>query len=398
MTFQPNGSVTGPRKTSMSEQDTWIDEYDNVLEVLFWEPQHIGRQGGSSGKNFDAVRAASHAKEVPLNHLLNYFFRLAPGAMLSRLIGSLAPSLTADHLSLRSPTGFRTHDVCQPDIWLSGRDVNVFIELKVKAALTFDQVQRYVIFAAEVARDPGPIHLVMLSPSGSFPVMAQIDGLRQEGLTEAFAASAVRLDVSREQVRDVIDRLTIHEASFSTLSQALTTALMALGSTEAEESLDKLLFGINYAVLRSSECASTKGRTVPRLARLARHAGRLARRAASAGEWRSATVSASGSINPGYPVLGSAAEAFTREVAAGDWLNPLDWVEWRESDEGRLLTSDAAAIAQASEEQLGQLLTYFVRQDRFVEGALLRAFEQGFMLAVAKRAEQLLARRHRVNG
>jgi len=53
---------------------------------------------------------------------------------------------------------------------------------------------------------------------------------------------------------------------------------------------------------------------------------------------------------------------------------------WMQSDEARSLR-DGTAIRSATSDQLGQLLTVCIRQDRFVEGALMGAFESGLIPA-----------------
>ena len=81
--------------------------------------------------------------------------------------------------------------------------------------------------------------------------------------------------------------------------------------------------------------------------------------------------------------------AFIRAVGANGWVEPFDWMTWAETDEGRSLREDRAALAEATPDQLQRLLTTLVRADRFSEGTLAWAFESGLMGAIARRAATL---------
>lgn len=92
----------------------------------------------------------------------------------------------------------------------------------------------------------------------------------------------------------------------------------------------------------------------------------------------------------GYATLSDRSEAFLSDIVAAGWIRPFDWVVWRTSPEGRQLLTDQSSIAAATAEQLSCVLTTVVRQDRFAEGVLLEAFENGLMKAIAARATVLL--------
>jgi hypothetical protein len=54
------------------------------------------------------------------------------------------------------------------------------------------------------------------------------------------------------------------------------------------------------------------------------------------------------------------------------------------------LRDDPAVLASATEHELAQLLTVVIRQDRFCEGSLASALENGLILGILQRADQLL--------
>lgn len=92
----------------------------------------------------------------------------------------------------------------------------------------------------------------------------------------------------------------------------------------------------------------------------------------------------------GWYEFGPVAEAWRSAVARGGWIIDVDWQTWLAGDEGRALRDDPAAVASATPEQLGWLLTAIVRSDRFVEGSIAGAFESGLLARISRRAATLL--------
>lgn len=78
-----------------------------------------------------------------------------------------------------------------------------------------------------------------------------------------------------------------------------------------------------------------------------------------------------------------------------DWVVTFPWPDWMNTQEARMLVSDPESIANASVEQLEKLITAIIRSDRFTEGSIAGAFEQGLIAAIIHRAEALL---HEMNG
>ncbi len=94
----------------------------------------------------------------------------------------------------------------------------------------------------------------------------------------------------------------------------------------------------------------------------------------------------------GYFEFGPTAEAWRAAVGRGGWvIVGFDWRSWLQTDEGRALRDRPEALASATPEQLGKLLTAIVRSDRFVEGSIAGAFESGLLARIARRATALLA-------
>ena len=81
-------------------------------------------------------------------------------------------------------------------------------------------------------------------------------------------------------------------------------------------------------------------------------------------------------------------EAMTYDVG---WVQDFDWMEWSRGPEAKRLMRNNASLAQATVDQIANIITTIVRSDRFSEGTLARSFEAGTLRALAERAETLLA-------
>ena len=81
---------------------------------------------------------------------------------------------------------------------------------------------------------------------------------------------------------------------------------------------------------------------------------------------------------------------FQKAAYAEGWvLRSFVWPDWAGSEEAARLRDDPATLAEATPEQLMRLLTVCIRQDRFVDGALLDAFESSLIRRIVQRAADL---------
>jgi uncharacterized protein DUF6508 len=85
--------------------------------------------------------------------------------------------------------------------------------------------------------------------------------------------------------------------------------------------------------------------------------------------------------------LSDRASAFVSALAG--IIVVFDWPTWARTDEAQTLHDDRQALAAASLDQLAQVATAVVREDRFNEGALGDSFDSGLMAAIARRAAAL---------
>ena len=128
-----------------------------------------------------------------------------------------------------------------------------------------------------------------------------------------------------------------------------------------------------------------------RLRVLAAWADELERPGFTIGTWSGGQRDAEGVIHMPYVEYSADGLRFMRDMGAGGWVYPFDWMTWASTPEARILIEDPSRIADASAEDLARLLTTIIRGDRFSEGQVLGAYERGTLTAIARRARTLLA-------
>ena len=110
----------------------------------------------------------------------------------------------------------------------------------------------------------------------------------------------------------------------------------------------------------------------------------------SPGRWHDSTQREDGVWTMPWYELSPEAESVTRAIGEAELLQPgFDWSAWAQTPEAHALRFEDWALAEATPDQLGKLLTALIREDRFNEGALGDTFESGFMTAVVRRAKAL---------
>jgi ADP-ribosyl-[dinitrogen reductase] hydrolase len=82
-------------------------------------------------------------------------------------------------------------------------------------------------------------------------------------------------------------------------------------------------------------------------------------------------------------------DAFEKDLCDLGFVYSYDWPEWQE--EAERLTMEPGALDDANLLTLMKLLTLHVRKERFSEGHLANAFEQGWIVAILERLRQLVS-------
>ncbi|MBC7459866.1 MAG: hypothetical protein H7287_00750 [Thermoleophilia bacterium] len=74
---------------------------------------------------------------------------------------------------------------------------------------------------------------------------------------------------------------------------------------------------------------------------------------------------------------------FVADCYERDMVVVFDWVEWR--DQGHVLLETSGAMERATLRDLQQLITLLIRQERFAEGTLEHAVQQGWIHRILDR-------------
>lgn len=124
---------------------SWIEEYQGILEHLFYEPNLIGRSKGTGPfKNHNDMWLTTSEREVPLNHLLNIFFSLVPLEKLG--IGVPDDTYTMVSNSEIDTRIIATSKMTQPDLIFEGNRNTVSLELKTTSKSSALQALKYAVF------------------------------------------------------------------------------------------------------------------------------------------------------------------------------------------------------------------------------------------------------------
>jgi hypothetical protein len=126
-----------------------------------------------------------------------------------------------------------------------------------------------------------------------------------------------------------------------------------------------------------------------RLRNLARHLEVFEAAGFEFGRWVPSRPRDDGVIVMGWYERSPAADAFCADAMGLQTVSGFDWPAWSKSERGLALIGHPAAVATASVEELANLLTAYIRADRFSEGTLAEAFETGMLTAILRRAQAL---------
>jgi len=85
--------------------------------------------------------------------------------------------------------------------------------------------------------------------------------------------------------------------------------------------------------------------------------------------------------------------AFMGAITRNQLIYKFDWGEWLKTSEAKDLFSDPAALGQCTARQITRMFTVLIRQERFVTGSLLAAFESGLLGRILDRAATLCGER-----
>ncbi|HZF32996.1 MAG TPA: hypothetical protein VE914_04280 [Candidatus Angelobacter sp.] len=136
------------------------------MERLYWEPGRLGcrrvidlcddcrkKRPDPESHGLAPVMKGLRTKEVPLNDILNLFLRIAPARFPGRIFGPCLGAYIGEeafaflgHLVF-SRYDFGQSNVTQPDVFFSGSDTILMVEIKIDAKSNLLQTAKYALLA-----------------------------------------------------------------------------------------------------------------------------------------------------------------------------------------------------------------------------------------------------------
>lgn len=87
--------------------------------------------------------------------------------------------------------------------------------------------------------------------------------------------------------------------------------------------------------------------------------------------------------------LSSDISNFVKETYDLGWITDVNWPRWSQTLEAETLLGDPQRVVEATPDQLANLLTTFMRRDRFYKSELNAAFGTGVLIAIVARTPAL---------
>jgi hypothetical protein len=214
----------------------WPEIMMSTLEFFFWEPQHLDRSKRATPPlGLKKVMERLRHLEVTLNHSLTLFFVLAPASLRNLLFetvfkrpfeGEFEMYGSGIEATLGLPNG------TQPDFMFASRDDVVFVEMKVGAKSSVEQVLKYALLglAKEVhSGRPKFHHLALLAPSAfeslwpeRFADSADLHRVLAETHHEAFLARhGKHLAEHESRFQEIVENFDISSFTYSDLTEFL---------------------------------------------------------------------------------------------------------------------------------------------------------------------------------
>lgn len=238
----------------------WHNHYYDLLEFYYTEPRNLNplKFGAEKGFKFPKAKKRLQGLEVPLNHIITYFFLLAPNALCKALFGELFGGPFSADLVLQGrnvDTQFRLDNSMQPDfVFLSETDV-VSIEMKLSAKCCVDQILKYALLGLAVELDKGHTEQHHLAILGSEPFckwkerfksIEEVDDAVRRADREKFLRKQPKhFHAHQEQFNGIVENLCLKYWTYHRLSQSLADAMPSEEDHSAgAEVYRKLLCGL----------------------------------------------------------------------------------------------------------------------------------------------------------
>lgn len=266
----------GVRSVVADEAMNWIDSYYDALEFFYGEPQHLRKKMRNGGQptSLAEVRKRLRAIEVPLNHNLHQFFRLAPGRLVEAIFAAAfgySPTGPFELHGRNVDRDFRLKNSVQPDLLFTADQGVVSIEMKIGAKCSPQQVLKYALLGLAVERHfhRDMMHHFLLVGCGEFrdqwsKPLGSVSDLRR-ALLEADLDAFLKARPIEFRLPDrftaIVHEMRLAFLSYDSLASVLMQAIPNEGdSSDGAEVYRKLLDGLLDELKRRQliECAGAR--------------------------------------------------------------------------------------------------------------------------------------------
>jgi hypothetical protein len=240
-------------------ESSWVEELYHYAEYYQGERQHIELP-------LEKARKRMRSTEVPLNAILNITLSLLPASIIERLMRTFLADQSARFggLALTRPytDDPRLGHTVQPDVSLQSETARVFIELKVSARFSLEQVQKYVLLHALLNKGQSSSQvpfLFLLSPRQLFDQWKTgdreqlfagggspedlLDHLKAVTFPEKLGAHELT-KTEHEQVGQILGTLRVGATTWQSFGDSIcaeATRVQSETAVEAADTLRKLL-------------------------------------------------------------------------------------------------------------------------------------------------------------
>jgi len=225
--------------------DGWNSEYYEILDFIYWEPQHLGKVKAAECRFKNGHEALSHVKdmEVSLNHILSIFFRLVPNDYVLGLQKVAFGNSFNDEYRLIGCFELRKYlpnDPTQPDLFMMS-DTNCFsIELKTKSKTTVEQTVKYALLHRyhqfKLNRHLGSYLLYITPKSFNKAWKEKIDSI--EELTQAINGFDFEAILKKTNLIEIVSPSELKEAALTTHVAHVSYKQLLQYSKEYHDSID----------------------------------------------------------------------------------------------------------------------------------------------------------------
>lgn len=132
-------------------KNSWVEQLYKYTEFYYWELGHLNKKAIESKKGIESFREVQkniRSREVPLNAILNITMRLLPRQIITKMLKNIVSKdiefgNNLEFVDIYERIG-AFKDYTQPDMVFESENSRIFIELKIDANLTIDQVYKYI--------------------------------------------------------------------------------------------------------------------------------------------------------------------------------------------------------------------------------------------------------------